>query len=214
VSDRNCSGTSSGTATVLATPQLLAARTLDADSTGVHVTWATVTNATSYSVQRRDCPSCAWGTVFTGNALVVDDHPTASATRMTYLYRIVALANGTQSSPSSTDYATTATSLFAEAIVGSVTPIRGSHVRELRLAIDAVRASAGLPAYTTAFTAEGWPADYSPPTGLIIRAVDVGAMRRALDQAMSLLNGNHIVTTNPSGFVLANDFNQLREGVR
>jgi hypothetical protein len=56
--------------------------------------------------------------------------------------------------------------------------------------------------------------DYSPPTGQIIRAVDIGVMRRALDQAMSLLNGSHLVTTNPSGFVLANDFNQLREGVR
>ena len=57
-------------------------------------------------------------------------------------------------------------------------------------------------------------ADYSPPTGLIIRAVDVGAMRRALDQAMFILNDNHIITTNPSGFILASDFNQLREGVR
>ena len=215
VSDHNCSGTSSGTATVLATPQILSARTLDADSTGVHVTWTTVPNATSYSVQRRDCPSCGWGTVFTGNALVVDDHPPASATRVTYLYRIVALANGTLSFPSSTDFATTATSLFAEPIVGGVTPIRASHVRELRLAIDAVRASTGLlPAYTTAFIAEGWPADYSPPTGLAIRANDIGAMRRALDDAMSLLNGSHIVRTNPSGITLANDFNQLREGVR
>lgn len=39
-------------------------------------------------------------------------------------------------------------------------------------------------------------------------------MRRASDQAMFILNDNHIVTTNPSGFVLSNDFNQLREGVR
>jgi hypothetical protein len=134
---------------------------------------------------------------------------------VTYLYRIVALANGTQSFPSSTDFATTATSLFAEPIVGGVMPIRASHVRELRLAIDAVRASTGLlPACTTAFIAEGWPADYGPPTGLAIRANDVGAMRRALDDAMSLLNGSHIVRTNPSGITLANDFNQLREGVR
>jgi hypothetical protein len=31
---------------------------------------------------------------------------------------------------------------------------------------------------------------------------------------MFILNGNHIVTTNPGGFILANDFNLLREGVR
>jgi hypothetical protein len=39
-------------------------------------------------------------------------------------------------------------------------------------------------------------------------------MRRALDQVMPGRNGNHIVMTNPGGFILANDFNQLREGVR
>jgi hypothetical protein len=31
---------------------------------------------------------------------------------------------------------------------------------------------------------------------------------------MFILNGTHIITTNPSGLILANDFNQLREGVR
>jgi len=31
---------------------------------------------------------------------------------------------------------------------------------------------------------------------------------------MVILHGNRIVTTNPSGFVPANDFNQFREGVR
>jgi hypothetical protein len=39
-------------------------------------------------------------------------------------------------------------------------------------------------------------------------------MRRALDDAMVLLNGNHITRTNPSGVIPANDFNQLREGVK
>jgi hypothetical protein len=39
-------------------------------------------------------------------------------------------------------------------------------------------------------------------------------MRRALDDATSILNGSHIIRTNPSGHILASDSNQLREGVR
>jgi hypothetical protein len=156
--------------------------------------------------------SCLWVAVFTGNATAYDDHPPAGASPVTYLYHVIALATGTQSSPSATDYATAATTLFGEGIVATVTPIRGVHVRELRLAIDAVRSSAGLPAYTTAFVSEGWP-NYSPPTGIIL-AVDVGAMRRALDAATSILNGSHVPITNPSGPILASDFNQLREAVR
>jgi hypothetical protein len=214
VADHNCTGSSSGTATVLAAPLSLSARTMDFDSTSVHVSWSLVANATAYRVERKDCYSCGWQAKFTGFAGSFDDHPTASTTPHTYLYHVVAQATGTESPASPADYATTATTLFAEAIVGGMTPIRGLHVKELRLAIDAVRALAGRPAYTTALIAEGWPSDYSPPTGLPIRAVDVGAMRRALDEAMFILNGTHIVTTNPSGFILANDFNQLWEGVR
>lgn len=215
VSDHNCSGTSSGSATVLATPASLSARTADADSSSVHVTWSLVSNATAYRIERTTCLSCGWGPVFTSNSASIqtyDDHVTASSSPVAYLYRVVALANGTQSTPSPIDYATTATTLFAESIVAQVTPIRGLHVKELRLAIDAVRYSAGLTPYTTTWVAEGWP-DYNPPTGFVM-AVHVGAMRRALDDATSILNGSHVVRTNPSGIIPANDFNQLREGVR
>jgi hypothetical protein len=34
------------------------------------------------------------------------------------------------------------------------------------------------------------------------------------DGRMSILNGSHIIRTNPSGHILAIDSNQLREGVR
>jgi hypothetical protein len=213
VSDHNCSGTSSGSATVLGTPSI-AARTADADSSSVHVTWSLVSNATAYRIERTNCVSCGWSAAFTSNSASVqayDDHVTASTSPVTYLYRVVALASGIQSFASSTDFATTATTMFAESIV-SGTRIRGVHVKELRMAIDAVRLSAGLTPYTTAWVAEGW-ADYSPPTGHVM-AVHVGAMRRALDDAMSILNGSHVIRTNPSGRILAIDSNQLREGVR
>jgi hypothetical protein len=114
------------------------------------------------------------------------------------------------------DYATTATTLFAEPIVGGSMPIRGSHVKELRNAIDAVRICAGLPPYAPASGEgwTGWPASYSNQTGPIL-AVHVGAMRRALDEAIAQLNGSHLATiANPSGTILAVHFNDLREAVR
>ena len=62
------------------------------------------------------------------------------------------------------------------------------HLRWLRLASreDSLLFTE-LPTYTTSLNGENWSADYSPPTGLLIRGNDVGAMRRALDQAMSTL---------------------------
>jgi hypothetical protein len=117
---------------------------------------------------------------------------------------------------STLDYATIATTLFAETIVGGSTRIRGSHVKELRNAIDAVRNSAGLPPYAPASGEgwTGWPASYSPASGRIL-AVHVGAMRRALEEAVSQLNGSHLAAVaNPSGKILAVHFNDLREAVR
>jgi hypothetical protein len=60
----------------------------------------------------------------------------------------------------------------------------------------------------------GWPSSYSNATGPIL-AVHVGAMRRALEEAISQLNGSHLPTVaNPSGTILAVHFNDLREAVR
>jgi hypothetical protein len=61
-------------------------------------------------------------------------------------------------------------------------------VKELRNAIDAVRNSAGLPPYAPASGEgwTGWPSSYSNATGPIL-AVHMGAMRRALEEAISQL---------------------------
>ena len=60
----------------------------------------------------------------------------------------------------------------------------------------------------------GRPAGYAPASGPIL-AADVGAMRTALDEAVVQLKGTHLATTaNPSGPILASDYNDLREGVR
>jgi YD repeat-containing protein len=222
VNGSGCVGTSSGSATVLATPAFLSARTQDGDSRMVHVTWALVSGATSYRIERATCTAFAcWSSVAVSNSATIafyDDIPPLVSGQpvVTYLYRVVALAGNAASWASTLDYATTATTLFAETIVGGSTRIRGSHVKELRNAIDAVRNSAGLPPYAPASGEgwTGWPASYSPASGRIL-AVHVGAMRRALEEAVSQLNGSHLAAVaNPSGKILAVHFNDLREAVR
>jgi hypothetical protein len=181
----------------------------------VSITWGSSSGATSYRIERATCSGTGcWSAIgSTTNVLYTNTVPTPFPSQpvVTYLYRVVALAGTNESSASAIDFATTATTLFAEPIVAGSTIIRGSHVKELRNAIDAVRISAGQPAYT-AWT--GWPANYGPATGPIL-AADVGAMRTALDQALFALKVLHLPTTaNPSGAILASDFNDLREGVR
>jgi hypothetical protein len=208
-------GTSSGSATVTIPPTNVIARTQDANSRVVHISWGLAPGATAYRIERALCLSC-WGAVFVSNSATIASYddtvpvPSAAQPVVTYLYRVVAL-NGTTESASAIDFATTATTLFAEPIVGGFTLIRGNHVKELRNAIDAVRISAGIGAYS-GWT--GWPASYTPATGPILGA-DVGAMRLALDQALYALKSSHLPTTaNPSGRILAVHFNDLREGVR
>jgi len=91
------------------------------------------------------------------------------------------------------------------------TIIKGSHVKELRNAIDAVRISSGL-LPSSSWT--GWPASYTPATGPVL-AAHVGAMRVALDEALFTLKHTHLPTTaNPSGTILAVHYNDLRAGVK
>lgn len=198
------------------------ARTQDTNSRIVHVTWSLVSGATSYRIERATCTGATcWGQAAVSNSATItsfDDTPLLVPGQpvTTYLYRVIALAGSSSSSPSAIDYATTATNLFNEPIVGgglTPTPIRGSHVKELRNAIDAVRVAAGLSTSGQGWT--GWPASYTDATGLI-RGVDVGDMRRALDQAIATLKpASHFSpSTDPSGTVSSNDFNNLREAVR
>jgi hypothetical protein len=87
------------------------------------------------------------------------------------------------------------------------TPIRGTHVQELRKAIDALRSLANLPPY--------W-ADYNAPTGVILASHQT-AMRTAVSEAAAAL-GHPITFT---GTVPAHDvgiskdhINTLRTAVK
>jgi hypothetical protein len=106
--------------------------------------------------------------------------------------------------------------LFAEPIGSNgATRIKGSHVGELRRTIDELRRAANLPPYMTPTYADGWQ-DYSAATGRVL-ASHVLAMRTALAEAVSLLNGFSTFpgeTPAHNSRINAYQFTQLRAGVK
>jgi hypothetical protein len=95
-----------------------------------------------------------------------------------YLYRVRAVdGDANVSAYSNVDLATTI--LFADdPLVAGQTSIRAMHVIQLRAAIDAVRASAGL-------TASTWTRDSL--VGMTVTALDVEEMRNNLTPALTAL---------------------------
>jgi hypothetical protein len=221
VTASNACGTSAaGTATITVTLNPLnrpasLITTIGTNSSVVTLAWSSVTGATGYRMERASCLSCGWSPIGPNpiNALTYNDTVAPSASPVAYLYHVIAVASGSNDSPPSPiDYATTATVLFAETIAGNgVTPIRGSHVQELRKAIDQLRYAAGLLPYTS-----GWT-DYNPPTGHVL-ASHVLDMRTALDQAFYALFSTHMSFTTPTPAaaqrIYAGQFNELRAGVK
>jgi hypothetical protein len=110
----------------------------------VNVTWTAAGGATSYNVYRS-----ANGVAYDlrGNTATTSFNDAASS-GTAYLYKVRA-TNGTESSDSNVDLATTV--IFTDpTITAGTTPIKAAHVTELRTAVNAVRVLAGLGA--TAFT--------------------------------------------------------------
>jgi hypothetical protein len=190
-------------------------------SSSVTLVWSPgASGPTSYRIERQDCFGCAWSpigpnpistTSYTDTISSVAGNPPAA-----HLYHVIAVASGSSdSSPSAPDYAVTAFTLFAENI-GTATPIRGTHVQELRKAIDALRSLANLPPYMTPAYSDGWP-DYNPATGPVLASHQT-AMRTALDQAVFNLLTHHLTftgTTPAHGVGIASShMNQLRNAVK
>lgn len=102
---------------------------------------------------------------------------TTAAAGVAYLYRVRSVKNGTSSLPSAPDLATTI--LFTDApLVAGTTSIRNVHIMELRTAMNAARATAGLGA-----------ASFTDPnvSGVMVRKVHIEELRAVLDDARSRL---------------------------
>ena len=171
-------------------------------STQVQVTWSAVIGATSYEIYRRS-PGGSFAS--RGTSLTTSFNDSASA-NTAYLYRVRAVNLGGSSGDSSADLATTV--MFTEDPMSAGVPVRAVHLSQLRTAVSAVRAQAGLSSAT-----------YTDPAapGVIVRAIHIAELRTYLDQALAALGRTTGGWTgaNLSGAVIrATHLQQIRDRVK
>jgi hypothetical protein len=130
-------------------------------------------NADNYQIERSSNNS-PFTLVGTQSSTVSEDTNVSGNT--TYLYRVRAIVSGYVGLPSNVDLATTI--VFNETIVPTFTPVKASHITELRTAVAAVRAAAGLPA--ASFTDDPLP-------GVFVKAIHITELRAFLDAARSAI---------------------------
>ena len=141
-------------------------------STQVQVTWSAVTGATSYEIYRRN-PGGSY--TLRGTSLTTSYNDTASA-NTAYLYRVRAVNAGGSSGDSASDLATTV--IFTDDPLAAGVPVKAVHLSQLRTAVSAVRAQAGLSAVTYTDAAA---------VGVTVKAIHITELRTYLDQAMTVL---------------------------
>jgi len=175
--------TASDLTKILTIPTNLAATAIA--TTQVSVSWDPVVNATNYQILR----SANHG-AFTviGAPLSNTFVDTSLQPNTTYLYQVRAADATTLGSPSSIDLATTI--LFTDdPVSGGSTFIKAVHIMELRTAVNAVRAAAGLTPVT--FT------DASL-AGAATKALHLTELRSALDAARVVIGVAPMVYTDPT----------------
>jgi len=124
-----------------------------------------------------------------------------------YFYRVSAIdVNNAVSAPTGYDVATLV-ELADEPVVPRVTPIRGTHIADLRRAVDAVRQATGL--------AKAWT-NYNPPTGPVLASHFI-ELRDRLNEALSAMSLSLVNFTwyvAPGQVVYASSLQELRDGVK
>lgn len=154
-------------------------------TTSVMSSWSSVAGATQYEVQRRQ-PDLSWLAVGTTTDLSFTESSLAPVT--SYFYRVRALdASAYASSPSPSDFATTA-AFAGQAIVPGMS-IQAVHINDLRAAINALRAAAGMSAASFGETVS---------EGTTIRAQHFTELRTAVAQARAAIAASSVVFTDSS----------------
>lgn len=178
VTDANCAGTSTGSAAI--TPAVPAGVVASATSSSqVSVTWSIVSGAATYEILRSNTAVPGMNLnnyVVAGTAAAPPFIDSGRPANTAYLYRVRAVtSDGVKSDGSNYDLATT--TAFSS-ITAQVTKVQVLHFTEMRNAVNAVRALAGLA-----------PGSYSSDLLLnnVIRAVHLTELRTALDQARAAL---------------------------
>jgi hypothetical protein len=160
-----------------------------ASSTQVNLTWTASTSLVGishYQVERRfnNGPYSQIGTATTTS---FPDSSLSSGTA--YLYRVRAVDTAGGVSPYSNVDLATAIQFTDDPLVSGATAVKAQHFTEMRQAVNAVRASAGL-------SAAAWT-DTSL-AGVVIKAVHVQEMRNNLNSALSALGLSTPSYTDPT----------------
>lgn len=175
-------------------------------TTSVEVSWSAVSGADHYDVYRKAAGG-SYGLIGSTAGTVYTDQ-TAQSERA-YLYYIRAVtAQGGLSAPSPVDAATTV-SLTDDPLAAGVTEIKAVHFDELRMAVNALRATAGLP--TSTFT-DGSLA------GVLVRAIHIQELRDALSAARTAAALSNISFTDhpltAGATIRAAHVGEIRAGVK
>jgi hypothetical protein len=178
-------------------------------TTAVQVSWTASAGAASYNVYRSvdGINYSLAGSTITPTVTFSDTGRTANTA---YLYKVRAVS-GTESADSNRDLATT-TIFTDDPLVQFTTLVKAAHITQLRTAVDAVRALAGIGAgsYTT---------DPTITVGTTtIKAAHINELRTALDAArstltLSALSYGETVTQNVTTIKLSH-ITELRNGVK
>lgn len=169
----------------------------------VAVSWSSVSGAVSYRVLR-SANNQAFVLVGTSGSAQFTDSTVSPNT--TYIYEVQAVdSQGGVSLPSGIDTATTV-QFVDDPLVTGVTPIKAVHLQQVQVAVNAFRASAGLPAAVFSNSA-------------LIRAADIAELRTALAEARAVLGLPPIVYTDSglvagSTLVKAAHVQEIRNAVR
>jgi hypothetical protein len=173
-------------------------------TTSVDVTWSAVAGATGYEV-RRSSNHGSYVLAGSTNGTFLSDGGRSPGT--TYLY-VVRAVNASGTSPDSALDPATTIMFTDDPLVASVTSVKYAHLTELRTAVNAFRASAGL-----------GPVTYTDYAGAPIKKLNVEELRDALLTARSLLGLSAPSFTDPtlvqqSTPVRAAHYQEIRNAVK
>lgn len=171
-------------AITLAAPPVLDAQ---GTATAVTLTWTAYAAAAPvvYDVYRAS-GSTTFAKIGTTSTTQFSD--TAVTPNNAYAYRVVARGANGALSPSNTDMALTL-AFTDDPLVARVTRIKAAHVNELRSAVNAARAAAGLTPHTFST---------APTIGALVRATHIGELRTALSGVFTAFSIPAPVYTDPS----------------
>jgi hypothetical protein len=176
-------------------------------SSQINLAWSASTGATQYEVMRRSASS-GFATLTTTALTNYTDNAVVSGGA--YVYKVRALDASSRPSPFSAPDPAIAMLFTDDPLVASVTNLKAAHFTELRQAVNALRATAGI-----------GNATFSDPslTGLNVKAVHLTELRTALAQARSTLGLSAISLTNPTidagtTTIKAAHVQELRNGVK